>query len=147
MAQGQARSRFGSLTVTARSSASQASQASQASGSASSIHLPMVIQWNGAGPTTEDTNRSKTDPQMWFQTPKTKEPVKSSQSSESNDQNLGQAGTKLQTLFVGLPSIHLVNNSYPGRNRQGGLVRGPFLAYNVGRSQTQERSAKEIAAL
>jgi hypothetical protein len=106
----------------------------------------MVIQWNGAGPTTEDTNRSKTDPQMWFQTPKTKEPVKSSQSSESNDQNLGQAGTKLQTLFVGLPSIHLVNNSYPGLNRQG-MVRGPFLAYNVGRSQTQERSAEEIAAL
>jgi hypothetical protein len=27
------------------------------------------------------------------------------------------------------------------------MVRGPFLAYNVGRSQTQERSAEEIAAL
>ena len=51
-----------------------------------------------------------------FQSPKTKEPVKSSQSSESSESNLGQAGTKLsklQTLFVGLPSIHLVNNSYP----------------------------------
>lgn len=100
----------------------------------------------------EDTNGSQNVVPNISKVPKPRSlsrSSESSQSSESNDQNLGQAGTKLsklQTLFVGLPSIHLVNNSYLGLNRQG-MVRGPFLAYNVGRSQAQERSAEEIAAL